>query len=102
MKKLMSLTLALLMARLWPPAAANPLRRRKSSQEGSAPAETAAFVPEKNITWICTSSAGGGSDIFSRMISDIMKTEDMVNGQTIVVSNETDGPAQIGRNRSLP
>ncbi len=100
MKKLMSLTLALLMALSLAACGSKPAEKEEApSQEGSAPAETAAFVPEKNITWICTSSAGGGSDIFSRMISDIMKTEDMVNGQTIVVSNETDGAGEIGRNK---
>src|SRR5699024_9756558 len=57
------------------------------------------FTPTKTITWTCTSSAGGGSDIFSRKISDIMKNEDLVNGQTIVVSNETDGAGEVGRNK---
>ena len=100
MKKLMSLTLALLMALSLAACGSKPAEKEEApSQEGSASTETAAFVPEKNITWICTSSAGGGSDIFSRMISDIMKTEDMVNGQTIVVSNETDGAGEIGRNK---
>ncbi len=56
------------------------------------------FVPEKTVQWMCTSSAGGGSDIFSRMISDIMTAENMVNGQTIVVTNKTDGAGEVGRN----
>lgn len=56
------------------------------------------FVPEKAIQWMCTSSAGGGSDIFTRMIGDIMTTNDMVNGQTIVVTNKTDGAGEVGRN----
>ena len=51
------------------------------------------------MTWVCTSSAGGGSDIFSRKISEIMTNENMVNGQTIVVSNETDGAGEVGRNK---
>lgn len=63
----------------------------KSSGDGT-------FTPSKNIDWTCTSSAGGGSDIFTRMISDIMTTNDMVNGQTIVVTNKTDGSGEIGRN----
>ncbi|MBS6396022.1 MAG: tripartite tricarboxylate transporter substrate binding protein [Clostridiales bacterium] len=60
--------------------------------------EEGPFTPEKTIQWMCTSSAGGGSDIFSRMIGDIMTTEDMVNGQTIVVTNKTDGAGEVGRN----
>ena len=56
------------------------------------------FAPKKTIQWMCTSSPGGGSDIFSRMISDIMTTEDLVNGQTIIVTNKTDGAGEVGRN----
>ena len=41
---------------------------------------------------------GGGSDIYTRMISDIMTKENLVNGQTIIVTNKTDGSGEIGRN----
>ena len=43
------------------------------------------FEPKDNINWIVTSSPGGGSDIYTRMISDIMTKENLVNGQTIIV-----------------
>ena len=56
------------------------------------------FTPSKSIQWMCTSSAGGGSDIFTRKISDIMTAENMANGQTIVVTNKTDGAGEVGRN----
>ena len=56
------------------------------------------FKPTKSIQWMCTSSAGGGSDIFTRMIGDVMTTNGMVNDQTIVVTNKTDGAGEIGRN----
>ena len=56
------------------------------------------FTPTKSIQWMCTSSAGGGSDIFTRMIGDIMTTNGMVNDQTIVVTNKTDGAGEVGRN----
>ena len=56
------------------------------------------FTPTKSIQWMCTSSAGGGSDIFTRMIGDIMTTNEMVNDQTIVVTNKTDGAGEVGRN----
>ena len=65
---------------------------------GSKQADDGTFTPEKTIQWMCTSSAGGGSDIFTRMIGDIMTTNDMVNGQTIVVTNKTDGAGEVGRN----
>ena len=55
-------------------------------------------TPTKSIQWMCTSSAGGGSDIFTRMIGDIMTTNGMVNDQTIVVTNKTDGAGEVGRN----
>ena len=60
--------------------------------------EKEAFVPTKTVDWYCTSSPGGGSDIFSRQISDIMASNDMVNGQAIVVTNKTDGSGEVGRN----
>ena len=56
------------------------------------------FAPSKEINWICTSSAGGGSDIYTRMISDIMTAEGMVD-KTFVVENKTDGAGEIGRNQ---
>ena len=101
MKKLMALTLALLMTLSLAACGGKKTEQpaASGSNDSSASAETAAFAPSKNITWICTSSAGGGSDIFSRKIADIMKNDNLVNGQTIVVSNETDGSGEVGRNK---
>ena len=59
--------------------------------------EDGTYTPKGTVTWVCTSGAGGGSDIFSRKIAEIMTNENMVNGQTIVVSNETDGAGEVGR-----
>ena len=64
----------------------------------AAPAADAPFTPTKNIEWYCTSSPGGGSDIFSRQISDILTAEKLVNDQPIVVTNKTDGSGEVGRN----
>ena len=89
MKKLMALSLALLMT----------LSLAACGSGSSDTGEDGTFTPTKTITWTCTSSAGGGSDIFSRKIADIMKNEDLVNGQTIVISNETDGAGEVGRNK---
>lgn len=55
------------------------------------------FTPESTINWTVTSSPGGGSDIFTRMISDIMTSEKFVDG-TFVVTNKTDGGGEVGRN----
>ncbi len=92
MKKLMALTLALLMTMSL--AACGNKPADTPAEDG----DSAAFVPEKNINWICTSSAGGGSDIFTRKIADIMKNENLVNGQNIIPDNKTDGSGEIGRN----
>ena len=56
------------------------------------------FTPKETINWTVTSSPGGGSDIYTRMISDIMTKENLVNGQPIIVTNKTDGSGEIGRN----
>lgn len=65
---------------------------------GSKETGNEAFVPKDTINWTVTSSPGGGSDIYTRMISDIMTKEGLVNGQNIVVTNKTDGSGEIGRN----
>ena len=80
-------------------AACGSKTEQPSTGSNSSDAEATGFIPSKNVTWVCTSSAGGGSDIFSRQIADIMKNEDLVNGQTIVISNETDGSGEVGRNK---
>ena len=89
MKKFIALVLALLMIATLAACGGG----------GSASKDDGPFTPSKTVTWICTSSAGGGSDIFSRKITDIMTSEDMVNGQAMVVSNETDGAGEVGRNK---
>lgn len=95
MKKLIALLLALLMV-FTLAACGGGNSEKKSSGDGDSDAP---WTPTKTVTWICTSSAGGGSDIFSRKIADIMLNEKMVNGQAVVVSNETDGAGEIGRNK---
>ncbi|HNT59566.1 MAG TPA: tripartite tricarboxylate transporter substrate-binding protein [Rectinema sp.] len=56
-----------------------------------------AFLPSQNIEWIVTSSPGGGSDIYTRIIADIMTRMDLVNAKTILVNNKTDGGGEVGR-----
>ncbi|MBN2618967.1 MAG: tripartite tricarboxylate transporter substrate binding protein [Spirochaetales bacterium] len=56
------------------------------------------FVPQQSIEWYCTSSPGGGSDIFTRTIIDIINEENLANGQNIVIQYKTDGAGEIGRN----
>ncbi len=56
------------------------------------------FSPKKTVNWTVTSSPGGGSDIFTRKIADIMTSEKFVNDQKIIITNKTDGSGEIGRN----
>ena len=60
--------------------------------------EDGKFTPQDTINWTVTSSPGGGSDIYTRMISDIMTKNELINGQTVVVTNKTDGSGEVGRN----
>ena len=92
MKKLLSFTLAALMT-------LSLAACGSTSGSGSASGDDT-YAPASTVTWICTSSAGGGSDIFTRKIADIMKVDGFVDdGTTIVVSNETDGAGEVGRNK---
>ena len=68
----------------------------KTESGSASTGEAKTFVPTEEVNWIVTSKAGGGSDIYTRMISDIMKTEGFVN-QTFVVENITDGAGEVGR-----
>lgn len=56
----------------------------------------AEFKPERNLNWTVTSSAGGGSDIYTRKIADILKTQELYP-KTILVTNLTDGGGEVGR-----
>jgi putative tricarboxylic transport membrane protein len=65
----------------------------------SAPmsASAAEFTPKKDIEWVVTSSPGGGSDIYTRFISDAMTKANLANGKTFLVTNKTDGGGEVGR-----
>ena len=65
--------------------------------EGAAETSAAAFAPSKDIEWVVTSSPGGGSDIYTRVITDIMTKGNLAGGQTFLVTNKTDGGGEVGR-----
>jgi len=54
------------------------------------------WAPSRNIDWVVTSSAGGGSDIFTRFIADILAKEGLVSN-TILVTNNATGMGEVGR-----
>ena len=68
------------------------------SSAGKTGASGKGFQPDGTINWMCTSSPGGGSDIFSRQIADIMAKENLINGQSAVITNKTEGAGEVGRN----
>ena len=69
MKKLMALSLALLMTLSL--VACGSKTEQPSTGSNSSDAEATGFVPSKNVTWICTSSAGGGSDVMGGFVTGI-------------------------------
>ncbi len=64
---------------------------------GQKEAASATFVPTKAIDWMVTSSPGGGSDIYTRKIADIMTRENLVAGKSFLINNKTDGGGEVGR-----
>lgn len=63
---------------------------------GDSAAEETAFAPKGNIEFMVSSSAGGGSDIFTRTITDIISKEGIMDN-SFVVNNMVDGNGQISR-----
>ena len=57
-----------------------------------------AWAPSRSVDFVVTASAGGGSDIFARQISDILAREGYVT-QTIVVTNDSAAVGEPARAR---
>lgn len=55
-----------------------------------------AFTPSRDVEWTCTSNPGGGSDIFSQQIKDVITTEGYSDAN-IVINYVTDGGGEVGR-----
>ena len=54
------------------------------------------FTPNRDVTWTVTSSPGGGSDIFTQEIKNIM-IEQGITDANLVIDYVTDGGGEIGR-----
>ncbi|MDR2589129.1 MAG: tripartite tricarboxylate transporter substrate binding protein [Spirochaetales bacterium] len=68
-----------------------------SGQQGASGAASGKpYEPSRNIEWVCTSGPGGGSDIFTRMITDIAGKEGISRANFLVV-NKSDGGGEVGR-----
>jgi putative tricarboxylic transport membrane protein len=64
---------------------------QQETTEASGP-----WAPEKVVEWVVTSSAGGGSSIFTQTIVEIIKNEGLVD-KNIVINYKTDGGGAVGR-----
>ena len=74
MKRRIAVVLAGVMA-LSMLAACGGKKTTASNEEGNADN----FKMKSTLNWVVTSSPGGGSDIYTREISDILTKEDLVN-----------------------
>lgn len=63
---------------------------------GTAEEADGPWAPSKNVEWVVTSSAGGGSSIFTQNIVEIIKAEGLVD-QEIIINYKTDGGGAVGR-----
>lgn len=61
------------------------------------PAKAAAWVPDKPIELVVPYSAGGGSDIYARVIAQIAKEKNLLPASvSMVVNNKPGGNGQVG------
>lgn len=63
---------------------------------GTTEETSSGFTPTKDVSWVCTSKPGGGSDIFTTQIKDAMKANGITNAN-IVTDYITDGSGEVGR-----
>ncbi len=63
---------------------------------GTEETASAGFKPTKDVSWVCTSKPGGGSDIFTTQIKDAMKVNGIIDAN-IVTEYITDGSGEVGR-----
>lgn len=61
-----------------------------------AGAQEGPWTPTKNVEWMCTSSAGGGSSIFTQTIIGIIQEQGLVDKE-IIINYKTDGGGAVGR-----
>lgn len=98
-KKFLSILAALLIAAsLAACGSSESTPAQTESKDGAAQAEQQAetFAPKGNIDFLVSSKAGGGSDIFTRSITDIASKNGFVTNP-FVVNNLQDGNGQIAR-----
>ncbi|MGI6130179.1 MAG: tripartite tricarboxylate transporter substrate binding protein, partial [bacterium] len=88
MKKMLALTLGVLLVLGAFGCAPNKVERTPEGEEGPK-------YPEKPITFLVPMSAGGGSDVMARTIASVMQ-KDGILPQPLVVENKPGGSGSIG------
>ncbi len=64
--------------------------------EGQKESSDGPWSPTKGVEWVVTSSAGGGSSIFTQTIVEIINEENLVD-KDIIINYKTDGGGAVGR-----
>jgi putative tricarboxylic transport membrane protein len=64
--------------------------------EGQKEVNEGPWSPTKGVEWVVTSSAGGGSSIFTQTIVDIITKNGFVD-KNIIINYKTDGGGAVGR-----
>lgn len=97
-KKILSILAAVLVAATVVGCGSNDTTAAESTDPAGSEATTeeAAFEVKGNVEFMVSSSAGGGSDIFTRTITDII-TKKGIMDNSFVVNNMVDGNGQISR-----
>ena len=62
----------------------------------SGAAAASDWSPSRNVEWVNTSSAGGGTSIFTQSAIEVMRTNGLVD-RNVIVNYKTDGGGAIGR-----
>ena len=69
--------------------------KTEESAEGEADASLNFELPA-DVEFVCPFSAGGGSDLYARMIANIIGEQGMLGKRTITVSNKPGGGGAVG------
>ena len=93
-KRILSILAALLVAATVAGCGSSDTTTTESTGDDTATEE--AFSIKGNVEFMVSSSAGGGSDIFTRTITDII-TKKGIMDNSFVVNNMVDGNGQISR-----
>ena len=64
----------------------------------TSPAQAAEFKPSRNVEYLCHSSPGSALDIFTRTVSEIIRSQKFSDAN-IMINNQTDGGGAVAQRR---